>query len=85
MNKTKVKYAHPRPVALQERDEGLTETPFAAGKDDSLDSNLRHRLISERAYARYCNRGYADGYDLDDWLEAQAEVDHFLLTRGELA
>jgi hypothetical protein len=59
------------------------ETPFAEGKDDALDADLRHRLISERAYARYCERGYADGYDLDDWLEAEAEVDHTALARRE--
>ena len=39
----------------------IADTPFAEGKDDALDGNLRYRLISERAYARYCGRGYADG------------------------
>lgn len=57
--------------------------PFAEGRNDELDPDLRHRLISERAYARYCERDYADGYDLDDWLEAEAEVDHVtILPRG---
>lgn len=60
------------------------ETPFAEGINDQLDSDLRHRLVSERAYARYCERGYSDGYDVDDWLEAEAEVDHaMVLPRGE--
>jgi hypothetical protein len=52
------------------------DTPFAEGSTDQLDPDLRHRLITERAYARYCAREYADGYDVDDWLEAEAEVDH---------
>lgn len=30
--------------------------------------------IRERAYLLYVKRGYADGYALDDWLEAKAEV-----------
>jgi hypothetical protein len=36
-------------------------------------------MISEIAYHRYTDRGYADGYDVDDWLQAEAEVDHLLL------
>jgi hypothetical protein len=76
-------YPHPRPVAVEAPDPADAETPFAEGKDDELDADLRHRLISERAYARYCERCYADGYDLDDWLEAEAEVDHTVLPRRE--
>ena len=30
--------------------------------------------IRRRAYELYEQRGYADGYDLDDWLQAQAEI-----------
>jgi Protein of unknown function (DUF2934) len=30
--------------------------------------------IRERAYQRYEARGCADGYALDDWLDAKAEV-----------
>lgn len=61
---------------------GLTveaETPFAEGSNAQLDPDLRYRLISERAYARYCERVYSDGYDVDDWLEAEAEVDHAMV------
>lgn len=50
-----------------------------------MDADLRHRVISERAYARYRGRGYADGYDLDDWLEAEAEVDHTLIPSSQAA
>lgn len=85
MDEKKAAYPHPRPVPVEEPDEVAVDTPFAEGKDDALDPDLRHRLISERAYARYCERGYADGYDLDDWLEAEAEVDHTLLHRAEAA
>ena len=41
--------------------------PFEEGAHDALDPDLRHRLISEAAYYLYVERGYADGYDLDDW------------------
>jgi len=61
------------------------EMPFAEGAHDELDPGLRHRLISDAAYALYCKRGYVDGYDLDDWLEAEAQVDHTLLRAIEPA
>ena len=74
--------AHPRsvPTIVPDREsEQLPDQPFAEGRDDGLDSDLRHRMISEAAYHRYIERGYAEGYDLDDWLQAEAEVDHLLL------
>jgi DUF2934 family protein len=33
-----------------------------------------HARISERAYARYEERGREDGYALDDWLAAERQV-----------
>ena len=73
---------HPHAVAVQEPNEPVSE-PFAEGKSDELDPDLRHRLISDLAYARYRARGYVDGYDLEDWLDAEAEVDHIRLRANE--
>jgi hypothetical protein len=84
MARNQAQYPRPRAVPVQAPQEAVTDMPFAEGKDDGLGEDLRHRLISERAYARYCERGYADGYDMDDWLEAEAEVDHTVVTRPEL-
>lgn len=73
---------HPRavPTIAPERDvDQVPDQPFVEGVRDELDSELRYRMISERAYHRYIDRGYADGGDLDDWLQAEAEVDHLLL------
>ncbi len=56
-----------------------SEQPFAEGVQDALDPDLRYRMISEAAYNLYQDRGYADGYELDDWLQAEAAVDHLLL------
>jgi hypothetical protein len=36
-------------------------------------NGVRHR-IAETAYELYEQRGRADGYDLDDWLKAEALV-----------
>jgi hypothetical protein len=55
------------------------EMPFEEGARSTLDPDLRYRMISEAAYHLYQQRGYADGYDLDDWLQAEAQVDHVAL------
>lgn len=72
-------------VAIEEMEDAAPEIPFAEGTRDELDPDLRHRLVSELAYARFCARGYVDGYDLEDWLQAQAEVDHMALHPREAA
>ena len=63
-------------VRVVEKDQGALETPFEEGAHDTLDADLRHRMISEAAYHLYAQRGYADGYDLDDWLQAETQIDH---------
>jgi hypothetical protein len=72
---------HPHGVPILDADETPAQ-PFSEGVDDELDPNLRHRLISDVAYQRYVARGYADGYDLDDWLQAESDVDHMLVRRN---
>lgn len=42
----------------------------------------RHALIEKAAYYRAEHRGFALGHELDDWLEAEREVDTKLF-RGE--
>ena len=55
------------------------DQPFEEGVHDMIDPDLRHRLISEAAFELYTRRGFADGYDVEDWLSAEAQVDHLLL------
>ena len=77
---------HPRAVANLETDALPPlppDQPFAEGRDDTVDPDLRHRMISEAAYRMYEARGYSDGNDVDDWLVAEAEVDHLLHTPGD--
>jgi hypothetical protein len=47
----------------------------------AFDPDLRHRMISEAAYYLYSQRGYAEGYDFDDWLTAEAQIDDLLMNR----
>ena len=54
---------------------------FSEGAQDEIDHDLRHRMISEAAYHLYEQRGYVDGFELDDWFQAEAEVDRVLSER----
>jgi hypothetical protein len=64
------------PVSEADR---IPDQPFAEGAHAAIGSDLRQRMISQAAYQLYVDRGYADGYELDDWLQAEATVDHLLL------
>lgn len=73
---------HPHGVANMtppDEVEDFPEQPFAEGCEDQLDPDLRHRLISEAAFHRQAERGYDEGYDREDWLEAEAQVDHLVV------
>jgi hypothetical protein len=41
-------------------------------------SKSREALIREAAYARSARRGFTPGYELEDWLAAEQQVDEFL-------
>lgn len=43
---------------------------------------LRDELIRKAAYFRAERRGFAPGAALEDWLEAEREVDRWIETRG---
>jgi Protein of unknown function (DUF2934) len=55
------------------------ETTFNEIPHDEYDPDLRHRMVSEAAYGRFSERGYQDGYDIEDWLRAEEDVDRQLL------
>ena len=70
---------------IEKEEEGVPKTPFEEGAHDTLDADLRHRMISEMAYHLYRWRGCADGYDLDDWLKAEIHIDSLARMRSNLA
>jgi len=47
----------------------------------SMSPEARQRMISEAAYYRYVQRGFAPGHDLDDWLAAEADFERASLKR----
>ena len=53
--------------------------PLEGGLQALFDPDLRHRMISESAYYLYTQRGDAHGCDLDDWLQAEAQIDDLIM------
>ena len=43
-----------------------------------VSSEEKRHLISEAAYFRAERRGFAPGYELEDWLLAETEIDRLL-------
>lgn len=43
--------------------------------DFDFATNQRHEYIAVAAYFRAEKRGFAAGHDLDDWLQAEQEMD----------
>jgi len=46
----------------------------SGGKPPLLDDRQLHELIASRAYELFENRGFEDGHDCEDWLEAEKQV-----------
>lgn len=44
----------------------------------SIDAEARRAMIAQGAYFRAEHRGFAAGFELDDWLEAEREIAHML-------
>ena len=42
---------------------------------DTTTATIDRERIANRAYERYMARGGADGQDLEDWLEAERELE----------
>jgi hypothetical protein len=42
---------------------------------DPLDASRRHQQIAEAAYYRAEARGFAPGFEVDDWLAAERALD----------
>lgn len=64
----------------QKSAESLQSRKLAAPKKESVQSQpvfLQDEVqarITDRAYELYAERGYRQGYALDDWLEAERET-----------
>jgi|HubBroStandDraft_6_1064221.scaffolds.fasta_scaffold271703_2 hypothetical protein len=54
------------------------DLPGTAPSDLAVSDEVRRAMISEAAYLRAEQRGFASGYELEDWLLAEREIDALL-------
>ncbi len=67
-------------ISNDQPDAAAREHPSPAFSESSpVDAEIRNRMVAEAAYYRAEARGFATGYELEDWLDAEAEVDRSLL------
>lgn len=76
--KPAVKTAAGKTTAIQPR--AATARPRAK-KANGVSAEERRRLIAEAAYFKAERRGFSEGSALDDWVEAEAEIDALLDAR----
>jgi len=50
------------------------QNPDFSEETESSDTALLRRLFARRAYQLYEARGCLDGFDLQDWLQAECEL-----------
>lgn len=55
--------------------EQRTAAPVPNAAPGRLDPAERRRLVAEAAYYRAQHRDFAPGHELDDWLDAEAEIE----------
>jgi Protein of unknown function (DUF2934) len=60
-------------AARKERAAPANRTPKAVSHPTPSPEEVR-KLISEAAYYRAKRRGFAPGHELEDWVQAEAEV-----------
>jgi len=46
-----------------------------SGSKEGRSSSDRQQRIAQRAYELHVAGGYRQGYDLEDWLEAERDID----------
>jgi hypothetical protein len=66
------KRARPRTPPAKSR---LSATALS---DGAVSDEMRRAMIAEAAYLRAEQRGFVSGYELEDWLLAEREVDALL-------
>ena len=70
--------AQPKPLQSQRPSKAAPDTNPGA----KLSPEEVYRLIQESAYFKAKERGFAPGHEVQDWIEAEAEVRHRLEGRA---
>ncbi|MGE0311691.1 MAG: DUF2934 domain-containing protein [Lautropia sp.] len=86
------KKSHARPRRAASQTAPVTPAPTSAAPDRPIDTpadvapggdaGSRDEMIRQAAYSFYEQRGCVDGYDLEDWLNAEAVVTQRLALDG---
>jgi len=74
-------------MSLKPRKNEITElrapSTQAETGEVSAGNSARDEEIRRRAYEIYLERGEQPGLDLDDWLQAERELEHGMLRRAQ--
>jgi len=57
---------------------GKATAAAASRRKARVDDGARHAMIAQAAYFRAERRGFANGSELNDWLEAEREIARML-------
>ncbi|HYN11551.1 MAG TPA: DUF2934 domain-containing protein [Burkholderiales bacterium] len=61
-------------TAPPDRPKARKVEPFTGNARAQMSAEELKKLVAEAAYHRAKERGFAPGYELQDWIEAEAEV-----------
>lgn len=64
------------PAGLDALPAGLDALPSSRSAPTLLDPDVRRMRVEFAAYLRAEQRGFVPGHELEDWLAAEADVDH---------
>lgn len=75
-----VKVAVPKAVAAEAKPTKAPAVKKASAKKKEISVSPEHRyhMIATAAYYRAEHRGFAGGYEMQDWISAEAEIDAHL-------
>ncbi|HEY7377273.1 MAG TPA: DUF2934 domain-containing protein [Steroidobacteraceae bacterium] len=65
--------------------ERSADTPAAAGSPAYIEPERRHSMICEAAYFLAERRNFCPGQEMEDWLQAEREIDRALTAAAPAA
>jgi len=71
-----------KPKRNESAEPQATSTPVEM-PGPSVGNSTRDEEIRRRAYEIYLERGERPGHELDDWLQAELELEHGVLRRAQ--
>ena len=59
---------------VQEDDVVIDFNLVQQSNNQIIDEDRFKKMVAERAYCKSEKRGFVEGYEMDDWLEAEREI-----------